>query len=135
MEPDRFKPREYQQELVDAIRANLARDRRLTIGLAAPGYGKQNAAIYAAICLAREYDIPLTMTFVPRLTLAGQYEIGYEGGWVRTRRGRERDRTGPPEALILSFEEPRLNHLEHRPNADPLVPEDWQQQPDRKSVV
>ena len=79
MDQDKFEPREYQQELTDAIRANIAQGRKLTVGLAAPGYGKQNAAIYAAICLAREYGIPLMITFVPRLNLAGQYELGYEG--------------------------------------------------------
>ena len=120
---DQFKPREYQQELVDAIRANVAQGRKLTVGLAAPGYGKQNASIYAATCLAREYGIPLMVTFVPRLNLAGQYEIGYEGPYVRKGRHVHRDRT---EALIMSFASPRLTHLEHRPNADPLVPGDWE---------
>jgi hypothetical protein len=119
---DQFEPREYQQALVDAIRANTAQGRRLTVGLAAPGYGKQNASIYAAICLAREHGIPLMMTFVPRLNLAGQYEIGFEGPYVRKGKRVYRDRS---EALITSFANPRLNHLEHRPNVDPLVPENW----------
>ena len=122
MDQDKFEPREYQQELTDAIRANIAQGRKLTVGLAAPGYGKQNAAIYAAICLAREYGIPLMITFVPRLNLAGQYELGYEGPYVRSGRRVSRDRA---DALIMSFSDPRLNHLEHRPNADPLLPEEW----------
>jgi hypothetical protein len=119
---DQFEPREYQQHLADAVQANVAQGRNLTVGLAAPGYGKQNAAIYVAISLAREHGIPLKMTFVPRLNLAGQYEIGYEGPYMRQGRRVYRDRTG---ALIGAFTDPRLNHLEHRPNADPLVPEDW----------
>jgi len=119
---DQFEPREYQRELVEAIRANIAQERKLTVGIAAPGYGKQNASIYAAVCLAREYGIPLMITFVPRLNLAGQYEIGYEGPYLRRGRHVYRDRA---EALIMNFGEPRLNNLEHRPNADPLVPDDW----------
>jgi hypothetical protein len=121
---DLFKPREYQEDLIKAMLANIMDGEKLTIGLAAPGYGKQNAGIYAAVTLARECNVPLSIHFVPRVNLAGQYEIGWEGPWHRNKTGKRvsRDRS---QALMMSFDEPRLNHLTHRPNADPLVPEDW----------
>lgn len=123
MGEDTFRPREYQEELVNAVLANIAQGRTLTLGLAAPGYGKQNAAIWTATNLARLHGIPLSMHFVPRVNLAGQYEIGFEGPYWRRGRRVGRDRS---DALIECFAEPRLHHLEHRPNADPLVPADWQ---------
>jgi hypothetical protein len=121
---DTFQPREYQSELADAIMANVGQGRRLTIGLAPPGYGKQNAAIYAAVLLAREHQIPLALTFTPRLNLCGQYEIGYEGPYVREGRRVFRDHDHR-DALIGRFIRPRLNHLEHRANANPLIADSW----------
>lgn len=118
---DQFEPRIYQKDLVRVMLANIAANRHLTIGLAAPGSGKQFAGVLAHVELVRNgYDIPLSITFVPRLNLAAQYEIDYEGPYRRGTSKRDR-----ADALIEKLDLPRLNHFEHRANSHPLIPDGW----------
>jgi hypothetical protein len=119
---DQFKPRKFQEELWQAASVNHDRGSRLTVGLAAPGWGKENAAIYTANMFARNFGARLAIIFTPRVNLARSYETNYEGPYRGPSGGRRRDRS---RALREQFDPIRLEHLEHRPNAEPLVPSEW----------